>query len=368
MWSPSSLWPGTIWRYFFRRYMATFLSYSLAIVFIILLVDFNESSRRLSGLEGYTLAIGFYISALRVPVVVQSAIPFIVLIAAIATLISLNRKYELVVTRAAGISVWQFLAPLVVANLMIGLFSIGVLNPLAANATSIGEAVMLDNGLGSMQRSSSRASPWLRQRTPDGDTVIGARSSAAGGTRLGDVTVFRFDKDGALISRIEAKRARLVPGEWRFYEATIHRAGRQPVADAYLAIPTGLTAEFVGESLASPDSVPIYELPGKISAARSFGMSANTYAMQLHRLIAQPALLAAMTLIAAMVSLNFVRFGQSLSVILGGILAGFVLYVVSELILAFGNAGTIPPVVAAWLPVLVASALGSTVLLHKEDG
>ena len=81
-----------------------------------------------------------------------------------------------------------------------------------------------------------------------------------------------------------------------------------------------------------------------------------------------PALLAAMTLIAAMVSLKFVRFGQSLTVILGGILAGFVLYVVSELIQAFANAGTIPPVVAAWLPVLVAAALGTTVLLHKEDG
>ncbi len=133
-------------------------------------------------------------------------------------------------------------------------------------------------------------------------------------------------------------------------------------------MPTTLKAEFVGESLTSPDAVPFFELRGKIATARSFGLSATSYEMQFHRLVAQPALLAAMTLIAAMVSLRFVRFGQSLTVILGGILAGFVLYVVSELIQAFANAGTIPPVVAAWLPVLVASALGVTVLLHKEDG
>lgn len=85
-------------------------------------------------------------------------------------------------------------------------------------------------------------------------------------------------------------------------------------------------------------------------------------------MIALPALLVAMTLIAAMVSLTFVRFGQSLYSILGGILCGFLLYVVSELITAFGEAGSVPPIVAAWVPVIVASTIGTTVLLHKEDG
>jgi hypothetical protein len=65
--------------------------------------------------------LGLLISALRVPTMLQAGIPFVVLIASIATLLQLNRKYELVVTRAAGISAWQFLAPLIIANLLIGL-------------------------------------------------------------------------------------------------------------------------------------------------------------------------------------------------------------------------------------------------------
>lgn len=360
--------PTTIWRYFFRRYMMTFTAYSLAIILVILLVDFNETSRRLSGAAQYTILIGLYISSLRVPMVVQTAIPFIVLIASIATLIQLNRKYELVVTRAAGISVWQFLSPLVGANLLIGLFSITILNGLAANATALAENVLVDRNLGGLRRANEAASPWLRQRTEDGDTIIGARSSAEGGTRLGDVTFFRFDTSNNLTERLEARNVRLEDGQWRLSEATRYRAGEKAESVAEMTVPTNLKAEFVGETLASPDSVPFYLLPGKIAAARSYGLAANTYSMRLHWLIAQPALLAAMTLIAAMVSLNFVRFGQSISVILGGILAGFVLYVVSELIQAFGNAGTVPPIVAAWLPVLVASALGTTVLLHREDG
>lgn len=359
--------PPTISAYFFRRYIMTFTGYALAISFMILLVDFNENARRLSGAEGYSAGLGLLISALRVPTVLQQAVPFMVLIASIATLIALNRKYELVVTRASGISAWQFLTPLIAANVMIGALSIAVLNPLAAKAMQTAEQITVDRNLGSLP-GRDKKSPWLRQKTEEGDTVIGARASARGGTELSNASFIRFGTDGTVSERLEAKEAVLRDGNWDLKNVIVYKAGAAPEARASAQIPTNLTEEFVGESLASPDTVPFFELPEKIETARSYGLSTNAYATQFHRLIAQPALLAAMTLIAAMVSLKFVRFGQSLSVILGGILAGFVLYVVSELIQAFGNAGTIPPVMAAWLPVLVAAAMGTTVLLHKEDG
>jgi len=356
----------TLSRYFFRRYMVTFVTYCLAVLFLVFLVDFNESSRRLAAAADYTVLTGLFISMLRVPTVLQAVIPFVVLIASIATLLQLNRKYELVVTRAAGVSAWQFLAPLVLANLLIGALSITALNTFAAKALQFAEDIVVERNLG--VRQTSAAAPWLRQRTEAGDTVVGARATSAAGTRLSGATFFIFDDDQRIRERLEAENAVLGDGVWEL--SNVKRIRRsEPVETLQSAtVPTNLRAEFVGESLTSAETVPFFELGGKIATAKSFGLPATSYEMQFHRLVAQPALLAAMTLIAAMVSLKFVRFGQSLTAILGGILAGFVLYVVSELIQAFANAGTIPPVVAAWLPVLVASALGTTVLLHKEDG
>ena len=75
-----------------------------------------------------------------------------------------------------------------------------------------------------------------------------------------------------------------------------------------------------------------------------------------------------MTIIAGCVSLKFSRYNQSGTLILGGILSGFVLYVVSMLVKAFGSSGVVPPFVAAWLPVVVAFTLGLAILLHQEDG
>ena len=357
---------STLSRYFFRRYIFTFATYCLAILFVILLVDFNESARRISGAENYSVAIGLLISCLRVPTILQAVIPFVVLIASIATLLQLNRKYELVVTRAAGVSAWQFLAPMILANLLIGALSITAVNTFAATALQMAEDIVVERNLG--VRQSANTAPWMRQRTDSGDTVLGARATSEGGTKLSGATFFLFDKDQRIKERLEAENAVLGDGVWILTNVKKIR-GSEPVERLdTVTVPTNLKAEFVGESLTSPDTVPFFQLSGKIATAKSFGLSATSYEMKFHSLVAQPALLAAMTLIAAMVSLKFVRFGQSLTVLLGGIVAGFVLYVVSELIQAFADAGTIPPVVAAWIPVLVASALGTTVLLHKEDG
>ena len=97
--------------------------------------------------------------------------------------------------------------------------------------------------------------------------------------------------------------------------------------------------EFVQERLARPETIPFFELPAKIEVARSFGLRANAFAMQFHSLVALPLLLVAMTLIAATVSMRFARMGQSATMILGGIVAGFLLYVVSVLVKAFGTCG-----------------------------
>jgi lipopolysaccharide export system permease protein len=75
-----------------------------------------------------------------------------------------------------------------------------------------------------------------------------------------------------------------------------------------------------------------------------------------------------MRLIAASVWMRFARMGLWAIMIIGGIVAGFLLYVVTVLVKAFGIAGFVPTVVAAWFPVVVAMFFGVTFLLYKEDG
>jgi lipopolysaccharide export system permease protein len=357
----------TLNRYFFFRYATITILYFIGVYALITLIDFTEFSSRTVGLPGFTIQMALAISALRVPMIMQQAVPFVALIAAIATLVSLNRKYELVIARSAGISAWQFLLPCCFGALLFGLFTVGVLNPLAALAISHSET--LENQFrGSSPNSGNSAVPWLRQKTADSDTIIGARTVLNQGLELADVTLFSLNPDGDIVERRDAARALLRDGYWELHDVRRISGGEQLPRVATEKVPTNLRPEFVQERLARPETIPFYELPQKIEVAQSYGLKASAFATQFHTLMALPLLLVAMTLIAATVSMRFQRMGQSATMILGGVLAGFLLYVVSVLVKAFGDAGFVPPFIVAWIPVVVAMFFGITFLLYKEDG
>ncbi|ABR59620.1 LPS export ABC transporter permease LptG [Sinorhizobium medicae] len=357
---------NTLGRYFFKRYARTTFWFLIGIFALIFIIDFSELTSRMSNLPHYTVSGALLMTTFRIPTILQQTVPFVALFAAMAALISLNRRYELVVTRAAGISVWQFLRPFVVGALIFGALAVVVINPLAAWGTKKAEA--LEAEWGSTRSAAANSIPWLRQIYDGTDTIIGARSVQNGGTELINVTVIHFDPQGAITLRQDAKSAKLEDGYWLLNGVVETEVGRLPRRMETAQLRTNLRPDFVQERLAKADSIQFFDLPRKIEVARSFGFSTNGLETQFHSLMSLPLLLVAMTLIAACVSLKFSRFNQSRSVILGGILSGFVLYVVTVLIKAFGSSGIVPPFVAAWLPVVVAMALGSTILLHQEDG
>ena len=92
------------------------------------------------------------------------------------------------------------------------------------------------------------------------------------------------------------------------------------------------------------------------------------YRLQYQQLLARPFLLAAMVLLAASVSLRFFRFGGVQKMVLSGISAGFLLFVLSKITEDMSKSELLSPVVAAWIPVVVGGLTGFVALLYQEDG
>ncbi|MET3585981.1 lipopolysaccharide export system permease protein [Pseudorhizobium tarimense] len=322
----------------------------------------------MASLDGYTVPGALLFTAMRIPFILQQTIPTLSLFIGMTALIALNRRYELVVTRAAGISVWQFIMPFAAGAFLIGLFGMLIVNPVAA----WGQRESLSMEASWRQSSSASAEsdflPWIRQTSDGNDSIIGAKSFEADGTVLIDVVVFHFNSDRQVILRQDASTAKLEDGYWLLTDVLENRPGEIPERLETAQVSTNLRQEYLQESLSQPETVAFYDLSRKIEVGRSFGLPTKALETQFHSLLSLPLLLVAMTFIAATVSLKFSRFAQSRSVILGGIVSGFVLYVVTVLVKAFGSSGAVPPFVAVWVPVIVATALGATILLHQEDG
>lgn len=72
---------------------------------------------------------------MKLPQIVEQTLPFALLIASMMAFTRLNRRSELSIIRASGISAWRFLTPVMILGVVLGLFTMMVLNPFAAKLT-----------------------------------------------------------------------------------------------------------------------------------------------------------------------------------------------------------------------------------------
>jgi lipopolysaccharide export system permease protein len=356
---------GTLARYFGLRFVSAVLVVFLGIFALVALIDYIELMRRASDIPNVSAALVAKTSLYRVPQVVERILPFCVLIGAMSCYLSLSRRLELVVARSAGMSAWQFVMPAVVTAFVFGIVATAVYNPISATLQERSkrfEAELFG------QTATARGTFWMNQRTDEGQAIINAVASRDQGINLNGVSIFVTDIDGRFKQRIEARAAVLTPGAWVLRDTRIYGLGAVPVIEPEYRLKTSLTPEQVRESFATPETVPFWDLPLYIQIAEHAGLVAGGYRLQFQKLLARPFLLSAMVLLAAAVSLRFFRFGGIQKMVLSGIAAGFLLYVLSKVTEDLSKAELMHPVAAAWLPVFVGGVTGFVALLYQEDG
>ncbi len=360
----------TLSTYIARQFLVWLGGVFGAMVIVTFLLDYIELLRR-SGIKVQaTLWVLFEMAALKLPQTAQEALPFAILFGTMLAFWRLTRANELVVARAAGVSVWQFLTPAVLVALLVGIVAVAVFNPIASAAEAAYEK--LDSRVlrqGSDQLSLSTAGLWLRQSDEAGNQIIiHADTLGAQDAALDGVTLYFFDAKTRFTSRVDARRARLEKGEWVVEDGIrwLSDQSSEPFATMHLA--TQLTPRKMAESFASPDTMSFWELPGFIALLEQSGFPAQRHRLHFDVLLARPFLLCAMVLVAATFSLRMQRRGGAGLMIVGGVASGFLLYVVSDVVFALGLSAKIPVTLAAWTPTGVSLIFGASMLLHLEDG
>ena len=359
----------TLTWYIARRFLTGIVATLAICSLLIFMIDLVELLR-VAGKYGSVPALSLAtIAVMRLPAYTEFLFGFAVLVGSIGALLFLNRKSEIAVMRAGGMSVWQFLWPGILVAFLLGLFGMLVYNPLAAAGRSEAEkryakAFGQEANLLKAQGGGS----WLRQDGQDGESVIGAAAASNRGLTLTGVMVFSYDKAGHFSERIDAANATLKEGFWELKDAWVSRLGEEPEKFESYVVSTYLTPDRVQDALGSAFSISFWDFPGLIEVTEKARLSAEKLKIQYEVLWSRPLLCVAMVLLAATVSLRSFRSGGVQTMVATGMIGGFGFFLLSEISRQIGVAGLAPAWAAVWLPVVLLVVISSTVLLHQEDG
>ena len=358
--------------------MSTFSRYVLRVFFVqmaLLLISFtallqvfdllSNSIDVLHRSNGHFSALMLY-AVLRLPEIVSFLTPFVVLMATLMTLGKLERDNEILAFKAAGAPYNAVLLSFLPAVLIVGgahfLLADQVV-PRAINAM-VQRDIYLD-------KSSKSDDPTVFIQ--DGRAVVEVANVSKYGSKLKQMRIYERGDTGLLTRVRHAAEAR--------YDSKTHLWTLSDVWTTTIIPDHPSEAVFTPvmpwkTSLTPAEFSNLIELPQAMSLAKiwAFATSADVgvrptyfYEAWLQKRFALPMSSILMILLAAPVAHSVYRRDRGVATGMAiGFGLGFLYFIADGLVMSLGETGAVPPVVAAWMPILVFASVGGAWLIRLE--
>ncbi|MEO0499126.1 MAG: LPS export ABC transporter permease LptG [Pseudomonadota bacterium] len=362
-----SPWPSpTMARYQAKMFALRTVAFVFVLVGLLQVLDLLSESEKILAVPANGNGELWQYVKWRLPQLIDTFLPFAVLLGALVTWASLATSSEITVMKGAGLSPHQILLPLMLAAL-----------GFAAIHFAFAEIIL--------PQTNAALDDWQKadyQRLPDapgtarfgewevggGDVLsVGMVEGRGAATVLLDVEVYR--REGAALASV-ISGARAVPdGDgWRIEDAeafSVERGVSIGIGDTIVA--EGVSPERFTRRTPDPDDLPSRPLARAIDDLEDSGRSTDSLKTALFQKFAAPLSAILMPLLGAVAGFGLARSGQMFVRAVIGMVLGFAYFVADNAMLAMGEFGAAPPLIAAWGPFLLFFLVGEAVLFHTEE-
>ena len=357
--------PHVLFVYLARAYFWRYLVLLIGITVVLQTLDLLANSDDILAPAGAGIDSILKYTSLRIPQILSLLAPFIGLLASLITFATLNQHSEVTIMKAAGLSAFHIMAPLVFVSGFIAVAHFVMNETILVNANNE-LAYWQDNNyaLQLPDRPENATNVWAT----DGDTYVGARGVTKGGTILDDVTLYRTNKEGVLTEMTTAKFAAYVNDTWTLFDVTDFTvADHTKQTKSIEAWNTTLPPERFLALSVEPDKVSFWTLLSTVRELKEEGHSVILLTAWIYQKIASPLSILLMPLLASVVGFGVYRSGHLFMRFIAGLALGFSFFVGDNLMLALGQFGTVPPFLAVWSPFILFLFLGLGIVIYTEE-
>ncbi len=361
----------TLSFYVAKMFLLRFLAFLGLLVLILQGLDLLTEKDKILSVAGNGNPEVIAYLKLRLPQLLSKFAPFAVLLATLMTLMTLNQNSEVVIMKASGLSAHQILRPLFAASLLVAVahfaFNERILMPANARLEAWKKS---DYGAKPTELSKATREVWITDGNKSAPDIIHATHIERQAKQLvmTDLTIYERRAQDSPVVITHAERAVLADGLWKLTGITrTDVAQLTTTKEAAAAWRTTIPAERFMAVAVAPDKTPFGELRRAVKELSAAGRPVDSLRAGLHHKISGPLSAMLMPLLAAVAAFGIARSGKLFVRAVIGLALGFAYFVADNALLAMGQFGAIPAVLAAWSPLLLFFLLGETVLLRSEE-
>ncbi len=358
--------PRTLSLYLGKMLLVRSLAFLGGLILVLQSLDLLQESSRILAVEGNATPEILQYLGWRLPQLITQFLPFAVLLGSLLTLSTLAQNSEISILKASGMSAHRILVPLLFAASLMAIGHMVVNEAWTADATRK-LAAWKDVDYARMpDRDSGARALWVS----DVGVVVKA-ASAKRTTRsieLTDVLIYDLRSDSRLRQIVSAERAIHAGHTWSLLAVKITdvESGTTRAVDTTRWTTDIDPARFLVASV-RPNEVPLWTLMNAISERRRAGLPVATLETGLYHKFASPLSSIIMPLLGAIAGFGLARSGKLFIRVVIGMAIGFAYFVADNFMIAMGQFGAAPPLMAAWAPLLLFTLIGESILFRTEE-
>ena len=352
-------------KYAIREFLKYLALFHLALVALYLTIDFIQKIDNFIE-AGASKGAMFGYLFFKTPMIINQMMPVATLLAVIVMLCLMAKNNEIIAFKACGVSIFQFLKPVIVLSLFLAgfvfLFSELVV-PYASSRCNMIWKVEVDKQDRSVFY--ARAHVWYKGK----NAIYWIRHVDAKRKIILDPTFYFFDHSFHLEKRIDARQGVWNGRQWKVMEGIIQKASREGgyTLERFDEMPLEISEkpeDFV-RIVKKPEEMGYWPLKRYARKIQSEGYDATPYLVDMHIKTAFPVINFLMVLLAIPIALGLRRGGTPLAVTVG-IAACFLYLLVMGVSRSLGLSGMLPPFLSAWLSNLLFFFLGAYLFMRLD--
>ena len=316
--------------------------------------------------------IGIYIpillTSLKVPTLLHSMLPFIILISGIWFFLKIKKSDEITAMKISGMSNLSVILVPSFISILLGIIFITMINPITSLSikkyeTIKGEyerdkdylAVITKNGI------------WIREKDNNKNNII--RASNLNNQNLMVLTIYQFNKDNEFIKRIEAEHANIASNNWILKNVNIldqdgNLLSKNIDEVVYKSI---YDLNKIKSLYSNLDTISFWKIGNEIKILEERGYSTKQIETKLHRSLAFPFFLLSMILLSGLFTLGFSFKENNLTYIFITIITCILIYFFNDFSAALGKTERLSVEIAVWMPILIIFIFSAAGMIYANQ-
>ena len=309
-----------------------------------------------------TSIIAFYVY--YIPTIFIQVTPMAALLSTIYVLSNLNKNNEIIAMKSSGISLWRVLAPILLIGALVSIITFIVNDRVIPISSKVSNYIRREELEKQKKTGEKKIIDSVAIYGSD-NRILFARNYDTENKVLNDVIIHQHDKKENLTSKITAQKGVWTGGGiWKFYKVIVWKidnAGRilgEPVFFEEKDMPLKERPSDFANRDWRADYMSYRELRSYINNFRGAGTKLmKGLLVDLHYKISFCFISLIIILIGAPFALITTRGGVLIGIGVS-VAIGLLYYAFVAISLAFGKAGLLPPIVAAWIGNIIFAGLG----------